>query len=101
MIDPTNISYEQMVEAAKIYGAKVLSAGEQMKLNKQIEACKRLRGALRMTVKAIDAGKSYSPDDLRRALAAADRGVGRGLACLPRGLSFTSRPCQSQRLSIT
>jgi hypothetical protein len=46
MIDPTNISYEQMVEAAKIHGAKVLSAGEQMKLNKQIEVCKRLRGAI-------------------------------------------------------
>ena len=76
MIDPTNISYEEMVEAAKIYGVKVLSAGEQMKLNKQIEACQRLRGALRMTVKAMDDGKSYSPDDLRRALAAADGVLG-------------------------
>ncbi len=72
MMDPTNISYEQMVEAAKLYGAKVLSAGEQMKLNKQVEVCNRLRGALRMTVEAMNAGKPYSPDDLRRALAAVD-----------------------------
>jgi hypothetical protein len=72
MMDTANISYEQMIEAAGRYGAKVLSAGEQLKLNKQIEACKRLRGALRMTVKAMDVGKPYSPEDLRRALAAAD-----------------------------
>jgi hypothetical protein len=72
MIDTTNISYEQMIEAARKYGARVLAAGEQVKIDKQIEVFKRLRGALRMTVKDMDAGRPYTPEVLRKALAAAD-----------------------------
>ena len=64
--------YEQMVAAAKSYGATVLSAGEKMKRDKQIEVFKRVRGALRITVNDIDAGRSVNLDVFRQALAALD-----------------------------